>query len=302
MDLNDLVYFYQVVEQGSFTRASHVLGIDKSILSRRISKLEHSLKVKLLYRSTRVLSLTELGHQFYHHCKNIIKESDAAFQTVLAVREKPSGRIRMTCPALFSQFHFGQYLIDFMKQYPDVQINIIATERFVDLNQEGIDVALRFQSSPLIDSSMVALNLGASEHILVASPNYHKNHPPVIHPKDIAHAKTLFKSRGDGLVLWNLKHHKTAEQLSITINPVLQSDEWLILKRAALAGLGVAVMPKKYCQHELNSGELIHVLQDWAVPTATLYLMYPTKRYMIPSVRHFIDFMVKHLCEHVSES
>ncbi|ETO94435.1 LysR substrate-binding domain-containing protein [Legionella oakridgensis] len=291
MDLNDMYYFFTVVEHGSFTKASISLGINKSILSRRISKLEKNLQVKLLYRTTRSLSLTELGQAFYQHCQSIMQESEAAYRTILHVREKPSGRIRISCPTLFSQFQFGQYLIDFMHQYPEIQINLIATERFVDLNQEGIDVAIRFQTYPLTDSSLIAINLGPSEHILVTSPDYLKYNPPVITPQDLPQAKTLFKSRADGALQWSIKHQKTAQQLSITINPLIQSDEWLILKRSALAGLGVTVMPQKYCQPELDSGELIRLLPEWSVPTATLYLIYPSKLYMIPSVRHFIDFM-----------
>ncbi|WP_367606738.1 LysR family transcriptional regulator [Legionella sp. W05-934-2] len=297
MDLNDMYYFYMVVEHGSFTKASIDLGINKSILSRRISRLEKNLQVKLLYRSTRTLSLTEPGHKFYQHCQSIVAESKAACKTILKVREQPAGRLRVSCPALFSQFHFGQYIIDFMRLYPEIQINLIATERFVDLNQEGVDVALRYQTQPLADSSLIAINLGPSEHILVASPEYQKYNPPILTPADLSDAKTLFKTRSDGVLQWSIKNHKSSEQLVIPLNPKIQSDEWLILKRGALAGLGVTVMPQKYCQTELDAGELIHLLPEWSVPTATLYLIYPSKHYMIPAVRHFIDFMSERLRE-----
>lgn len=295
MNLNDIQYFYQVVQHGSFTQAAVALGVNKSLLSRRVANLEQRLQIKLLYRSTRALSLTPPGHTYYQHCKQIMQELQAAQLSLYQVREKPFGRIVVSCPALFAQFHFGQYLIEFMQAFPEVQLHLVATERLTDLHQEGIDLALRFQSQPFVDSSLVVRDLGTSELILVASPQYLQQHAPISVLQDLANAKVLFKTRQDGLLQWRFKHQHAQQEQTMTLDPLLQSNEWLILKRGVMAGLGVAVMPQKYCQTELNSGELVRVLPDWSVPTATLYLIYPTKRYMIPSVRCFIDFMIARL-------
>ncbi|CEK09310.1 LysR family transcriptional regulator [Legionella hackeliae] len=288
-DLNDLYFFCLVVEKGSFTQASQELEITKSKLSRRISELESHLGVRLLYRSTRKLSLTDIGQLVYEHSKAMVSEANSAHEVALKAQTKPKGRIRITCPALFTQSEFNKIIIHFMQMYPEVRIHLEATDRKVDLIEEGFDIALRFQTNSLSDSNLVTRKLGESVHCLVASPHYLSQHPVTNSPTVLSNHAWLGKSRADGTNQLSLKNND-GQETNVSLTPLIESNDWTILKQGALAGLGFALLPQEICRQELNEGTLTRILPDWSLPTASLYLIYPSRRGLIPAVRQFIDF------------
>jgi DNA-binding transcriptional LysR family regulator len=293
-DLNDLYLFALVVDAGSFTAASRTAGLTTSRISRRIAGLEERLGVRLLHRTTRKLALTAVGEVFYQHCRAMVSEAEAAAEVVEHIQATPRGRVRVTCPVLTAQSVFGAVVTDFMRRYPEVQITLSATDRFVDLIDEGFDVAIRFRAAPMEDSNLVARPLGQSHTHLVASPAFLKQHGRPAQPADLAHLTSLAKSRRDLSYAWQLTH-KSGQGAQIPHQPILESDDWLLIKQAALAGLGIAAIPDELCREEIAAGKLEILLPGWSLPSAALHIIYTSRRGLIPAVRAFIDYAAERL-------
>lgn len=289
-NLNDLYFFCCVVEEGSFTQASLNLEITKSKLSRRISELENYLGVRLLNRSTRKLSVTDTGQLVYEYSKAMVNQASFAQEAAIQAQSTPKGRIYVTCPTLFAQSNFNAIIIEFMRRYPDVRINLYASDRKVDLIEEGFDVALRFQINGLNDSNLVVRKLGESRHCLVATATYLQRGAVLQSPNELTNHSWLGKTKADGVNQLQLTHID-GQKISIPLTPRLESNEWTILKQAALADLGITLLPEEYCRQELSEGKLIHIFPDWYLSTASFYLIYPSRRGLVPAVRHFIDFV-----------
>lgn len=294
-DLNDLYLFALVVDKGSFTAASPVAGLTTSRISRRIADLEERIGVRLLHRTTRKLALTAVGEIYYQHCKAMVSEAEAAAEAVEHIQVSPRGRVRVTCPVLTAQWSLGPIIVEFMQRYPEVQLSVAATDRIVDLVDEGFDVAIRAQIEPLEDSYLVARPLGESRSRLVASPEFLDRHGRPARPDDLRRLPTLAKSRPDTGYTWQLTG-PDGQTSVIPHDPLLDSDQWLVIKQAALAGLGVAAIPEELCP-EIASGGLEIVLPDWTLPSASLHIVYTSRRGLIPAVRSFIDFAAERLAK-----
>jgi len=293
-DLNDLYLFTLVVEKGSFTAASRAAGLTTSRISRRIADLEERLGVRLLHRTTRKLSLTAIGELYYQHCQAMVSEAEAAGEVIEQLQTSPRGRVRITCPALSIQTLLGPIVTDFMQMYPEVKVSLTATDRLIDLIDEGCDVAIRFRAQPLEDSNLVARSIGQSQTHLVASPDFLEKHGRPKKPADLAALPSLGKSRYDGAYTWQLHDAKNNTQV-IHHQPLLDSDDWMMIKQAAIAGLGLVAIPYDLCQQELATGELEVVLPTWQLPGNYLYIVYTSRRGLIPAVRAFIDYAAKRL-------
>ncbi len=300
-DLNDLYLFVLVVKHGSFTGAGKAAGLTTSRISRRIAGLEERLGVRLLHRTTRKLALTAIGELYFRHCQAMVSEAQAAAEVVEQIQASPRGWVRITCPVLMAQSVLGPIITEFMQRFPEVRVSLAATDRMVDLIDEGFDVALRFRAMPLEDSSLVARALGESRSYLVASQAYLDRHGRPSRPDDLSRLSSLGKSRHDSAYAWQL----TGAQALTTVipyQPILESDDWLVIKEAAVAGLGVAAMPDELCQHDIAAGILEIVLPDWRLPGANLHIIYTSRRGLIPAVRAFIDFAAERLAEICSTS
>lgn len=293
-DLNDLYLFALVVGKGSFTAASRAAGLTTSRISRRIADLEEHLGVRLLHRTTRKLALTAVGEMYYRHCQAMVSEAQAAAEVVEQIQASPRGRVRVTCPALTAQSVLGSIITDFMQRYPEVRVSLAATDRMVDLIDEGFDVAIRFRAAPLEDSNLVARSLGASRSSLVASPEFLDKRGRPAQPADLSRLTALGKSRHDAAYAWHLTN-ADGQTAVISYQPLLDSDDWLVIKQGALAGLGVAAIPDELCRQELAAGKLEIILPDWSLPSADLHIVYTSRRGLIPAVRSFIDFTTERL-------
>lgn len=293
-DLNDLYLFALVVDHGSFTAASRVAGLTTSRVSRRIANLEGRLGVRLLHRTTRKLALTPIGEQYYQHCRTIVSEAEAAAEVVEQVQAVPRGRVRVTCPALTAQSELGPIITEFMQRYPEVQLSLLATDRMVNLIDEGIDVAIRFRIQPLEDSSLVARTLGQSRTYLVAQPAFLDRHGRPEQPGDLARLASMGKSRHDTGYAWNLTN-AAGETAVVPYRPRLDSTDWLVLRQAVLDGLGISALPDELCQQDLEAGRLEVVLPDWHLPGDSLHIVYISRRGLIPAVRTFIDHAAERL-------
>lgn len=289
-DLNDLYYFVQVVEYGGFAPAGRALGVPKSKLSRRIALLEERLGVRLIQRSTRYFSVTEVGQTFHAHCRAMLVEADAAEEAIELTRSEPRGIVRVTCPVVLLDALIGAMLADFMVGHPHVEVHLEATNRRVDVVGEGIDVALRVRPPPLEDSDLVMRVLAERGQCLVASPALVARHGPAQGPADLSRFPSLDLGTPQGEHVWSLFGPDGA-QATIHHRPRFITRGMLALRDAAVAGVGVVQLPTMMITGQLASGALVRVIPAWQPRREIVHAVFASRRGMLPSVRALIDFL-----------
>ena len=289
-DLNDMLYFAEVVDKGGFAAAGRALGLPKSRLSRRIAELEGRLGVRLLQRTTRKLSLTEAGERFLRHCIAVREEAEAAAETVALVQSEPHGTIRVTCPVTLAQSTIGHLIPLFLERHPKVRIDMQVSNRVVDLVQEGIDVALRVRPTLDDSGSLIVKNLGNSQGLLVASPAQLEREGRPRSVEDLHRLTTLAMSAADGRASWLLLGPGGREH-EFQHSPRCTADDMLTLKFAVMQGAGMCILPDYMCHLELQQGRLEVVLPGWAPRTGVMHAVFPSRRGMVPAVRRFLDFL-----------
>jgi len=238
-NLNDILIFTKVVEQGSFTAAAERLELPKSSVSRAVSRLEERLGAELLRRSTRQLRLTEIGQRYYDHCRRIVQELEEANSVVASYQAQPSGLIRITAPYILGQAFLGMVLAEYMATYPDVTCHVELSNRRIDLIEEGFDVAIRVGELP--DSSLKMIHLGRATAALFASPTYLQRHGNPQTPEEIA-AHVLLDNAQTPVKVWTL--HRGSDQVRVAVSPRIVCNDTVILLEHAIAHLGIAVLPK----------------------------------------------------------
>ncbi|MBA2961174.1 MULTISPECIES: LysR family transcriptional regulator [Ramlibacter] len=295
-DLNDMLFFAEVVDRGGFAAAGRALGIPKSRLSRRVADLEAHLGVRLLQRTTRKLSLTEAGEQFHRHCVAMREQAEAAEEAVAVVHGEPRGTIRVTCPVTLAQTMVGAVLPLFLERHPQVRLDMQVTNRVVDLVQEGVDVALRVRQSVDDSGSLVVKKLSRTWSWLLATPGLldRLGRPHGI--EDLARLPTVAMSAADGRASWRLLGPGGREH-DLQHRPLHTADDLLALKYLALQGLGMSVLPDYMCARDVREGRLEHVLPGWMPPAGVVHAVFPSRRGMVPAVRRFLDFLGEHLTE-----
>jgi DNA-binding transcriptional LysR family regulator len=289
-DMNDMLYFAEVVERGGFAAAGRHLGIPKSKLSRRVGELETRLGVRLLQRTTRKLSVTEVGEVYLRHCTAMRDAAEAAAEAVEQVQTEPRGTIRVACPVTLAQTTVGPILGLFLARYPQVRVDMRVSNRVVDLVEEGVDVALRVRATLDDSGSLVVKNLGLTNTFLVASPALLQRQGKPQTPQDLARLDSVSMSAVDGKASWNLQGPGGASHVLVH-QPRYVADDLLTLKFAVLCGTGMCVMPDYMCREELQDGRLVLVLPGWAPPHGVFHAVYPSRRGMVPAVRRFLDFL-----------
>lgn len=293
-DLNDMLYFAEVVDRGGFAAAGRVLGVPKSRLSRRVAELEGRLGVRLLQRTTRKLSLTQAGELYHRHCAAMRDEAAAAAEAVALVQTEPRGTIRVTCPITLAHSAVGQVLPLFLARYPQVRVDLQVTNRVIDLVEEGVDVALRVRVSLDDSGSLVVKTLGRTASVLVATPGLLARHGQPARVEDLATLDSVAMSSLDGRATWRLIGPGGAEHLLVH-KPRYVADDMLTLKGAALSGVGMAMLPDYMCTDELADGRLVRVLPGWAPPLGIVHAVFASRRGLVPAVRRFIDFLGEHV-------
>lgn len=293
-DLNDMLYFAEVVERGGFAAAGRALGIPKSRLSRRVAELEGRLGVRLLQRTTRKLSLTSAGELYLRHCSAMRDEALAGEQAVAQMQTEPRGTIRVVCPITLAQSSVGQLFPRFLARYPEVRIDLQVSNRVVDLVEEGVDVALRVRPSIDDSGSLVVKQFGRTGTLLVATPALLARVGRPTGVADLARLETLAMSSVDGRTTWRLLGPGGAEHLLVH-RPRYVADDLLTLKSAVLEGVGMTLLPDYMCSDSLASGRLEQVLPGWAPPHGVVHAVFPSRRGLVPAVRRFLDFLGEHM-------
>lgn len=293
-DLNDMLYFAEVVDRGGFAAAGRALGIPKSRLSRRVAELEAQLGVRLLHRTTRKLSLTEAGELYHRHCAAMRDEAGAAAEAVARVQAEPRGTIRVVCPVTLAQSTVGPLLPLFLARHPQVRVEMQVSNRVVDLVEEGVDVALRVRPSLDDSGSLVVKNLGLTQTLLVASPAQLARQGRPARFEDLARLDTVSMSAADGRAVWQLlgpdgQAHDHPHQ------PRYVADDLLTLKMAVVRGVGISVLPDYMCRDELLDRRLVEVLPGWAPRPGIFHAVFPSRRGLLPAVRRFLDFLGEHI-------
>lgn len=289
-DLNDMLYFAEVVNRGSFAEAGRALGIPKSRLSRRVAHLENTLGVRLLQRTTRKLSLTSAGELYYPHCVAVRDEAEAAATAVAQVQSEPRGVVRVVCPVTLAQSVVGDILPDYIRQHPEVQIKMQVNNRVVDLVEERVDIALRVRESLADSGSLIVKQLGRTHSLLVSKPSLLEDHGKPQVPADLSRLPTVTMSTKDGQGSWSLVGPKGVHH-TVLHRPRLVADDLLTLKLAILGGSGIGVLPDYMCRSELEDGRLALVLPAWAPSPGIVHAVFSTRRGLTPAVRSFLDFL-----------
>jgi len=291
-DLNNLYFFARVVDFGSYTAAAEALGTQTSKLSRRIGALEKELGVRLLNRTTRKLSLTEAGKTLHRHCVALIAEAEAAMDAIGETLSAPRGVVRISCPTGLLQGGVADILARYLTAHPQVHIALEATNRRVDVIEEGIDIAIRVRLPPLEDSDLAMRSFGPSEMILVASPALVAAHGMPRGLKDVEGMPTVTMGTVGKEQSWRFVEadSKSAE---LTHSPRLGTDDLFTLRRAAVRGVGVACLPMLLVADDLSSGALVRLLPWLSTRPGVVHAVFPSRRGMVPAVRSLLDSLAE---------
>ncbi len=289
-DLNDMLYFAEVVDCGGFAAAARRLGLPKSKLSRRVAELEGRLGVRLLQRTTRKLSLTDVGALYLRHCNAMREEAQAAQEAVEHIQTEPRGTIRVVCPITLALSTVGPLVPIFMARHPQVRIDMRVSNRVVDLVEEGVDIALRVRTTLEDSASLVVKNFGISRTLLVASPQQLQRQWQPTTPEELVGLDSVSMAATDGKAQWALQGPQ-GSTYTLVHQPRYVADDLATMHYAVLGGIGVCFMPEYMCEVELRTGSMVEVLPGWSPTPGIFHAVYPTRRGMVPAVRAFLDFL-----------
>lgn len=277
----------------SFVSAAERLSITPSTLSRRVKKLEDSLGVQLLTRTTRAVSLTEAGGQFLAKAEKILTDVRSAHSEARSLSLEPSGKLTVTVPLTFGRIRLSAFFNQFLLDFPDVKLNALYTDSFLDLVDQDVDVAIRI--GDLEDSSLRSRRLGVVKRYLVASPEYLSGCSKLSHPTDLAAHKLLhFSPLRDGPI-WKLRRGGASE--NVLVSPYLYSNDATFLLEAALAGRGIALLADFLTTPHFENGTLQPVLQEWSLPDVGVYTLYPQTQHMPKTQRVFLDELISYFTD-----
>lgn len=289
MDFNEIFVFAKVVQAGSFIGASRELRMPKSTVSRKVSDLEERLGARLLQRTTRRLSLTDVGQAFFQHASRVVAEAEEAELAVTRMQDIPRGLLRVTTPLNFG--HFGPVVASFLKRYPEVQVEMVCADRIVDLVAEGFDIALR--TGQLADSTLIAGNLGVLQSYVVASPAFLEQYGIPNDPVDLERFDCVVFGSGTNRASWKL--HRSGKTIAVNVRARFIVNDFDFIDEAARSGLGIAMLPSFRCVDHLRAHRLAHVLSDWCSPAIPLHAVYPSTRHLSPKVKALLDHLRHHL-------
>lgn len=284
--LEDMQIFAATVEAGSFTAAAERLGLSKQFVSRRVMALEERLGVRLLNRSTRRLSVTELGREFFERVGRILEDVADAEQAMCRDHASPRGTLRIAAPVSFGTLHLSPRLPALLARYPELRLEIDLNDRYVDLLAEGYDMAIRIGA--LRDSSLVARALAPVRMLACASPGYLAARGTPASPAELAHHDCLPYGHSRG-VEWQFQ--QDGKPLGIAIAGRLRANNGELARDAAIAGLGIALLPEFMLSEALEEGRLLPLLEAYAPPPSAVHAVYPRHRQSSVAIRACVDFL-----------
>jgi DNA-binding transcriptional LysR family regulator len=292
--LDDFYYFAKVVEHGGYAAAGRALAIPKSRLSRHVSELETRLNVRLVNRSTRRFVVTDIGNEVYRHATAMLGEAEAAVAAVEFARAEPRGIVRLSCPVSLAQSPLAGLLPEFFARYPAIRLLIHASNRRVDLLNEGFDLALRVRTRPSGEDGLVMRSFGEAREVLVATRDYLDRAGRPQRPEELTgHATLGFYPEADTQT-WELTGPND-ESVPVEVAPRLVCHDFVVMRTAALAGTGIALLPELLVREDLEHGRLEPVLPHWTLPQGVLHMVFKGRRGLLPAVRATLDFLAERL-------
>ena len=283
--------FVYVAEYESFTRAAKELGISTAQVSRQVSALEKRLNIKLLYRTTRKVSLTEEGRVFYQHCRGVLDGLDAAEQAVSNLQSKPQGRIKLTSPVTYGEQQLLPLVNNFMVMYSDIEVTAFLSNQKIDLVDGGYDLAIRI--GKLSDSTMMAKKLSHRTNFVCAAPTYLEKHGIPHFLSELSEHNCLLGTRDYWHFIENDK--EAGKERNMRVSGTVQYNSGHSLVDAALKGLGIVQLPDYYVQKHLASGALVSVLDNYREPEEGIWAIYPHNRHLSPKIRLLVDYLAERL-------
>lgn len=285
--ISSMAIFVRVVDVGTFSGAARDLGVSKSHVSKQISQLEDRLGVRLLQRTTRSLTLTEVGRAYHERASQILADIEEAELAITQLHTAPRGTLRLSVPMSFGMSHIAPLLAEFMQRYPKLHVDVSLTDRRIDLIDEGFDLAVRIGT--LGDSSLIARKLAPSGLTVCASPDYLKHHPPLDHPDDLRQHQCLLYAYQTTGMTWPFTGPNGP--FSVRVDGRLKANNGDLLREATLAGVGVGLMPDFMVHGDLKNGRLVALLTDWRPRQSAIWAIYPHNRHLSTKVRLFVDFL-----------
>lgn len=287
----EMVLFVQVAECGSLSRAAEAMDLSNAAASRHLSALEERLKARLVERNTRRLYLTEAGQDFLKRCKTILADLDDAETAINATALDPVGTLRVTASLSFSVHHIAPLLSGYTQLYPKVNVHVETANRYLDLIDNNIDVAIRTREFEP-DSNITIRRLAETRRILAASPGYLNRHGRPERLEDLAAHRLLIYTYANNP--HELRFTRGGQETTLPVKGLLESNDGQVLRAAALDDLGILVQPTYILYDDIVAGRLVPVMDDWDLPRLTINLAYPSRKHLSAKVRTFIDFMAAH--------
>ncbi|CAN7499115.1 LysR substrate-binding domain-containing protein [Phenylobacterium sp. LjRoot225] len=292
-DLNDLSFFAAVVANGGFSAAARATGVPKSRISRRVAALEGQLGVRLVERSTRRFKVTEVGEEVYRHARAALTEAEAIDHVVARLTAEPQGLVRISCP-LDADRIVGAALPEFLARHPRLRVQVIVTNRRIDLVEENVDIAIRVRETLDTDPDLQLRIIARVGSLLVASPGFLDAHGEPATPAEIAALPTLGHTDRPGVERWTLVN-PAGEEATVLHEPRLSASTFPILRQAAIDSVGLALLPELSCREALEDGRLVRILPDWGSRQGVLHLVFTAGRAQLPGVRAVIEFAAEAL-------
>ena len=290
----EIELFIQVAETGSLSRAAETLDLSNAAASRHLSALEDRLGARLVERNTRRLYLTDTGQEFFARAKNILFDLKDAESAVNATSLSPTGMLRISASLSFSLHHVAPLLREYTQRYPNVTVHIEAANRYMDIIDNNIDVAIRTREIEP-DSNITIRRLAETRRILAASPRYFAQYGIPKTLDDLQRHKLLIYTHANNPN--ELRFTRDGKTTSLNVKGLLDANDGQILRVAALDGLGILVQPSYIVYEDIVAGRLVPVLDEWDLPRLTINLAYPSRKHLSAKVRTFIDFTVEHFAK-----
>lgn len=287
MNWEGISEFVYVAECASFTKAAKKMGISTAQVSRQVSALEKRLNIKLLYRTTRQVSLTEEGQVFYQHCRTVLDDLDNAWRAVSNLHSKPQGKITLTAPVTYGERQLLPLINDFMQRYSDIEVTAFLSNQTLDLIDGGYDLAIRM--GKLSDSTMIAKKLDYRTNFVCAAPDYLSRFGT---PNTLAELKSHNCLLGT-LDYWHFKDAGKSRNIKVTGSVRYNSGYSLV--DAAIKGLGVVQLPDYYVQSHLLSGDLVSILDEYREPEEAIWAVYPHNRQLSPKIKILLEYLAEQL-------
>lgn len=292
MDLNEINIFIQVIQSKSFSQAAKVLGLPNSTVSHKISSLEQRLGVTLIQRTTRKLNITPAGEAYYKKCMQGLEEIKAAELEITATQGEPQGLLRITAPVELGGMTLPEIICRYMNKYPKVRVEVLFTDRVMDLLSENVDLAIR--AGDLKDSTLIAKRIGSTYFVPVASKKYLKYHEQVSHPRDLLKHRCL-QFTPVGIDHWKMTGPKGSIQAPVPGKFI--SNHMDMIKKMVMQDHGIAYLPSWFIFDEIKSGKLVRILPEWRSSMTPVHFVYPAQRFVTPKLSAFMEMTIKELRE-----